>query len=102
MEELPIASSRRQTVSVVKNRGADRIVKPIEMRVPQQAAWDCCETVYAEEGRRGLEQGRSQLLFTNETGRQNGDGDWSKRYNRKMHRVCPIPTEMGLEDEVIW
>jgi hypothetical protein len=48
--------------------------------------------MYAEEGRRGLEQLRqSRLLFTNEeTGRQNGDGDWSKRVYRKMHRVCVL------------
>jgi hypothetical protein len=30
---------------------------------------------------------QSRLLFTNEqTGRQSGDDDWSKCYNRKMHR----------------
>jgi hypothetical protein len=38
VEALPIASSRRQAVSTVEYLGTDRIVKPIEMRVPQQAA----------------------------------------------------------------
>jgi hypothetical protein len=32
-----------------------------------------------------------RLLFTSEqTGRQSGDGDWSKCYNRKMHRGVDV------------
>jgi hypothetical protein len=107
MEKLQIASSRRQAVITVEYL-TERIVKPIEMRVPQRVAWTCRETVDAEEGRRRLEQRvRSQLLFTNEqTGRQSGDGDgdWSKRYNRKRHRVWTRPSLTGarFEDEGIW
>lgn len=46
--KLPVTSSRRQAMSPGIYRSADRIVKPIETQVPQQAAWDCCETEYAE------------------------------------------------------
>ena len=71
----------------MSNQGTARIVKPIEMQAPRQVRRDCRETGNVE--RWSLKQRvRSRLLFTNEqTGRQSGDGDWSKGYNRKKHRV---------------
>jgi hypothetical protein len=48
-----------------------------------------CRTVDVERGRGLLEQGaRSRLCTNDRTGKQGGDGNWSKCNALKRHRVC--------------
>lgn len=48
-----------------------------------------CRTVDVERGRGLLEQGaRSRLCTNDRTGKQDGDGNWSKCNALKRHRVC--------------